>query len=165
LRVVEPSAPSRALASEAAMSRHFPAYDFDCDDDVNPEPEFLPSPPASAPGKTVERGSRGRHFPAYDWDCDDDGDPEPESRPSPLRTAHRKIHEPPIDGERDAAKSTVECPFRDEWPTLEACLGCPHFRGFSLDPTGDDAFVSCRRVEEIACPLPTRAREGTFVAS
>ena len=49
--------------------------------------------------------------------------------------------------------------FRDGWPTLETCLGCTQFRGFSLDPTGKDSFVSCGRVEEIARPLPKDAAD------
>jgi hypothetical protein len=93
--------------------------------------------------------TRSRHFPAYDWDCDDgDMDRVPAPRPRVrVLSAHRRIRERPTDG--GSTEQVVECPFRDAWPTFEACLGCPSFRGYSLDPAGEDSFVSCSRVDTI----------------
>ncbi len=100
-----------------------------------------------------------RHFPAHDFDCDD-VDPESSPPPAPAN-AHRRIRTRHVLGEGVAEKEEmlVQCPFRDRWPTFEDCLGCEHWRGYSLDPIGRDSFMSCARADEIRWAMPLGASE------
>jgi CBS domain-containing protein len=97
---------------------------------------------------------RSRHFPAYDFDCDD-VDLESSPRVVPPN-AHRRIRTRRVHGEGVVAKEEmlVHCPFRDRWPSFDECLGCEHWRGYSLDPAGRDSFMSCARADEIRWAMP-----------
>lgn len=101
---------------------------------------------------------RSRHFPAHDLDCED-MDPETPAA-TPRVSAQRRIRERTVAGQPSDAVATklVECPFREEWPGLDACLGCPQFKGYSLDPVGRQSFVSCGRTDDAPPrPIPRNA--------
>jgi CBS domain-containing protein len=89
--------------------------------------------------------SKSGHFPAFDFECEDEEDEAP-------TTARRKLRRRRIVGEatKDAESSVVECPFRDKWPSLEQCVACEKFKGYSLDPTCRDSYVTCAKHPEPA---------------
>jgi len=111
--------------------------------------------------------SKSRHFPAYDFDCDDcDVDAAPEkdvAQPQKLGTAHRRIRTRRVagDGPTEKAEMLIQCPFLDRWPTFDECLGCEHWRGYSLDPSGKESFMSCARAGDPHCHTPLGLDEKT----
>lgn len=97
--------------------------------------------------------SKSGHFPAFDFECEDEEDEAP-------TTAKRKLRRRRIVGEatKDTESSIVECPFRDKWPSLEQCVACEKFKGYSLDPTCRDSYVTCEKHPELISLTPSLDR-------
>jgi CBS domain-containing protein len=100
--------------------------------------------------------SRDSHFSAYDFDCED-ADPFPVARPvtAPPRTTRRRIVERRVvgDGPGERVDTLVQCPLRARWPSFDECSSCERWKGYSLDPSGQESFVSCASLD----PLPSLA--------
>ena len=101
-----------------------------------------------------------RHFAAENFDCDDmdpfegDAPPEPDARftQRPVRTRATR------GGGAPEETRFVECPFRDSAPSLEKCIGCEHWRGYSRELAGQGFVVSCARPDAHGpWPMPPHA--------
>ena len=80
------------------------------------------------------------HMPADDFDADR-LPPKPEA---PCTSCRKVAVRKTLASSRgvELERMVVTCPNRSA-PELEECSTCSHFRGFSLDPSVRDSFVSC----------------------
>jgi CBS domain-containing protein len=102
-----------------------------------------------------------RHMPADDFDADPlPRKPEP-GPPAPARCRKVALRKT-LSATRgvELERMVVSCPNRAA-PELEECSTCAHFRGFSLDPSARDSFVSCAYVADAdhKWPIPVGASE------
>ncbi len=101
------------------------------------------------------------HFHAFDWDCEDDEDPFAKPAPCPKANVDRRIRERTVHGDGGPEQELiVECPFRAQWPALNVCLDCEHFKGYALAADGEESFITCARHDEASrFTLPLAANE------